>query len=110
MVTLLIFQKERTNQIFHPYLSTLIPKVDSPTRMSEFRPISLSNYTNKIISKIVSIRLNRMLHRPILDNQSGFISGRLITKNVTLTQEIIHSIAQPNQGGNIVTKLDMAKV
>nr|XP_016473883.1 PREDICTED: uncharacterized protein LOC107795721 [Nicotiana tabacum] len=64
---------------------TLIPKVDSPSRFEELRPISLSNYT------------------------SGFISGRLITENVMLAQEIIHDISKPNRGGNIVMKLDMAK-
>lgn len=39
----------------------LIPKVDSPTNFLELRPISLSNFSSKIISKILSRRLNPML-------------------------------------------------
>ncbi|XP_075089930.1 uncharacterized protein LOC142171470 [Nicotiana tabacum] len=56
-----------------------IPKVDSPTSFSEFRPISLSNFTNKIISKILSRRLNPMLEKLISDNHGGFVKGGMIT-------------------------------
>lgn len=87
----------------------LIPKVDNPASFSDLRPISLSNFTNKIISKIISKRLNPLLPRLIYVNQSGFVSGRLITENVMLAQEIIHNISKINSGGNVVLKLDMAK-
>lgn len=46
----------------------------------------------------------------ISDNQTGFVKDRLITENVLLAQKIIQSISQNNRGGNIVIKLDMAKV
>ena len=35
----------------------LLPKIDHPNKLSEFRPISLSNFSNKIISKIFCFRL-----------------------------------------------------
>lgn len=35
----------------------LIPKVENPTTFSYLRTISLSNFTNKILSKIISNRL-----------------------------------------------------
>jgi len=88
---------------------TSIPKIESPTNLAEFRPISLSNFTNKIISKILANRINVLLGKLISENQSGFVSGRLITDNVMLAQEIIHGIAKENIGGNVVLKLDMAK-
>nr|XP_016444964.1 PREDICTED: uncharacterized protein LOC107770200 [Nicotiana tabacum] len=65
--------------------------IESPANFSKLRPISLTNFSSKIISK------------------SGFVKGRLITDNVLLAQEIIQGISQPNVGGNIVIKLDMAK-
>lgn len=50
-----------------------------------------------------------MLVKLISENQSGFVSGRLITDNVMLTQAIIHGIDKENKGGNVVLKLDIAK-
>lgn len=107
-VTTYFKDKNLTKFYSHTCLA-LIPKVESPSRISDFRTINLSNYTNKIISKIIMRRVNPMLNRFITENQSGFVSGRLITENVMLSQEIIHDIAKPNKGGNVVVKLDMAK-
>ncbi|XP_075095058.1 uncharacterized protein LOC142173378 [Nicotiana tabacum] len=87
----------------------LIPKVDSPTNFSEFKPISLSNFTSKIISKILSRRLNPMLEKLISDNHSRFVKGRMIANNVQLAQEIVHNIKRNNNRGNVVIKMDMAK-
>jgi hypothetical protein len=40
----------------------LIPKVDNPSSVNQFRPISLTNFNHKIISKILSNRLKPLLH------------------------------------------------
>ncbi|XP_055826362.1 uncharacterized protein LOC129894731 [Solanum dulcamara] len=87
----------------------LLPKVSHPTKLSEFRPISLSNFTNKIISKLLCLRLAPTLPTLISPNQSGFVKNRSISENIMLAQEIIHQIKKPNVGGNVVIKLDMAK-
>nr|XP_016437813.1 PREDICTED: uncharacterized protein LOC107763827 [Nicotiana tabacum] len=76
-----------TKKFSHTYLVP-IPKVDSPNSFSDLRPISLSNFTAKIISKILSRRLNPILGKLISENQSGFVKGRLITENILLAQEI----------------------
>lgn len=87
----------------------LIPKVEAPSNFSDLRPISLSNYSHKIIFKVMSRRRNPILPRIISENQSGFVKGRSITHNVLLAQEIVYEISQKNRGGNMVIKLDMAK-
>ncbi|XP_049368158.1 uncharacterized protein LOC125833012 [Solanum verrucosum] len=87
----------------------LLPKVDHPNKLNEFRPISLSNFSNKIISKILSTRLAPILPSLISENQSGFVRGRNISENIMLAQEIIHGIKKPKEGDNVVIKLDMAK-
>lgn len=87
----------------------LIPKISSPSSLSQLRPISLCNVSNKIISKIISIRIANILPKLISDNQFGFLKGRLITENILLAQELVHGIKKINQGGNIVIKLDMSK-
>lgn len=88
----------------------LIPKVDNPNSWTGFRPISLCNFFNKILSKIMATRLSRILSKLILENQSGFILGRFIDDNILLAQEMVHCINEKIRGGNVVLKLDMMKV
>ncbi|KAK6782003.1 hypothetical protein RDI58_019799 [Solanum bulbocastanum] len=87
----------------------LLPKVSNPTKLREFRPISLSNFISKIISKLLSGRLGPILPELISPNQSGFVKGRSISENIMLAQEMIHQIKKPNIGSNVIIKLDMAK-
>ncbi|WMV08266.1 hypothetical protein MTR67_001651 [Solanum verrucosum] len=87
----------------------LLPKNEQPIRFKDLRPISLSNFTNKIISKLLSIRLATFLPLLVSDNQSGFVRGRGITESIMLAQEITHGIKKPQIGNNVVLKLDMAK-
>ncbi|XP_060202682.1 uncharacterized protein LOC132631098 [Lycium barbarum] len=87
----------------------LIPKVESPSNFRDLGPISLSNFTAKIISNILSIRLNPLLDKIISENQSDFVKGRLITENVLLAKELAQGVSQSNHGGNMIIKLDMAK-
>ena len=62
----------------------LIPKVPYPGQWSEFRPISLCNFTHKIITKLINDRLAMVLPLLISENQSGFIKVRLISDNILL--------------------------
>ncbi|XP_042939531.1 uncharacterized protein LOC122274569 [Carya illinoinensis] len=88
---------------------TLIPKVELPTNFGKFRPISLCLTFYKICSKILVSRLAPMLPRIIAPEQGAFISGRSIFDNISLIQELVHSINKPVRGGNIILKLDIAK-
>lgn len=51
----------------------IVPKVKHPTRMKEFRPISLSNVVYKLISKTLANQLKSILPQIILENQSAFL-------------------------------------
>ncbi|XP_073121442.1 uncharacterized protein [Henckelia pumila] len=62
----------------------LIPKNEHAQRWSDFRPISLCNVNNKIITKILTIRLSRILPRIISSSQSGFVAGKMISDNILL--------------------------
>lgn len=49
----------------------LISKVENPTKMSQFKPISLCTVVYKIISKVLTKRLKRVLPKVISQNQCG---------------------------------------
>lgn len=72
------------------------------------RPISLSTFINKVISRVLHERMTKVLPFIIFENQAGFVKGRSIVKNVLLAQEIIRDINMRNKNSSVV-KLDMTK-
>ena len=90
------------------YIS-LIPKVASPQKITEFRPISLCNVVYKTISKVLENRLKRILREVIDESQSAFVSGRSITDNVLVAFETMHCIDQRRKGKEalMAVKLDI---
>lgn len=58
---------------------TLIPKVELPMHIKDFRPISLLHSIPKIISKVLANRLQPKMSMLISPMQSGFITRRSIT-------------------------------
>jgi hypothetical protein len=72
----------------------LIPKKDNLNLVHHFRPISLTNFNYKIISKILSNRFKPILPNIIPPTQSAFLKGRSIHDNTILIHEMFHSMKQ----------------
>ncbi|XP_059295557.1 uncharacterized protein LOC132048893 [Lycium ferocissimum] len=87
----------------------LLPKKQDVQTYADIRPMSLSNFINKVISRVVHGRLEGILPRFVSPNQSGFMKGRSIIENVLLTQEIVIDIWKIGKPTNVIIKLDMAK-
>ena len=71
----LFFNEGQLDQLHNHTNLCLIPKIEAPTNMTEFRPIALCNVSYKIISKILVNRLKNHLSSIISDNQAAFIPG-----------------------------------
>lgn len=90
---------------------TLIPKVKCLGFISEFRPISLYNVINKLMSKVVANRLKKLLPFLVSKNQSAFQAGRVFTDNILRAFETLHYMKhhQSGKAGFMALKLDMNK-
>ena len=88
----------------------LIPKVKSAANFNKFRPISLCNFSYKIVAKIITLRLSGLLERIISPNQGAFVKGWWIAENTVIAQELMHKINKhKGKKGLMMLKMDMKK-
>ena len=89
---------------------TLIPKKKNHEFASEFRLISLCNVLYKIFSKVLANRLKKILPNIITENQSAFTKIHLISDNIFVVFESLHSMQKhTGKDGYMAIKLDMSK-
>nr|GEW36416.1 RNA-directed DNA polymerase, eukaryota, reverse transcriptase zinc-binding domain protein [Tanacetum cinerariifolium] len=69
---------------------TLIPKVSNPLFIKDYRPISLIGLHYKIVAKILSNRLSKVIDSIISPERSAFILGRQILDGPLILSEIIN--------------------
>ncbi|KAL9681370.1 hypothetical protein QQ045_013153 [Rhodiola kirilowii] len=106
-----VFSEEKLEEGMNETMIVLVPKCKKPTKLEEYRPISLCNVTTKIVTKILANRLKTVLPMIISETQSAFIPGRQISDNILLAHEVLHYIktSRKQKKGYFSLKIDMSK-
>ncbi|XP_074293324.1 uncharacterized protein LOC141620317 [Silene latifolia] len=78
------FSNGRMLQQINATVITLIPKVDCPSSVQDFRPIACCSVIYKCISKIICRKLSGVLVDHISMNQSAFVKDREIVDNILI--------------------------
>ena len=90
-------------------LVSLIPKVQSPKTVKEYRAIACCTVLYKIISKVITKRMHDVIHTIICDSQDGFIPGRKIADNIILEHELVKAYTRKNISPRSMLKIDLQK-
>jgi len=87
---------------------SLIPKVDSPQKLNDFRPISLVGSLYKILAKLLVNRLRGVMGSVVSDSQSTFVKNRQILDGILIANEVVDE-ARKKQKDLMLFKVDFEK-
>ena len=87
-----------------PYFVALIPRINSPLEVKDFRPISLLGCLYKLLAR----RLAKVMNHIISPNQSAFLEGRNLVDGVVVINELV-DFAMKFKKECLILKVDFEK-
>ncbi|XP_075099232.1 uncharacterized protein LOC142176070 [Nicotiana tabacum] len=93
---------------FNASFIALIPKRKGAIELKDFRPISLTSNVYKIVAKVLTERLKKVIGKLVSDYQNAFIKGRQITDAALIANEVL-DWRQKNGEPGVLFKLDIEK-
>ncbi|GKA92683.1 RNA-directed DNA polymerase, eukaryota, reverse transcriptase zinc-binding domain protein [Tanacetum coccineum] len=90
-------------------LISLVPKLKTPRKFSDYRPIACCNVVYKCISKVLTNRLKEGLDGLVDVNQCAFIPRRHISDNILITQELMFGYSWKVGARKCAFKVDIKK-
>ncbi|WMV44670.1 hypothetical protein MTR67_038055 [Solanum verrucosum] len=93
---------------FNATFIALIPKKFGASELKDFRPISLIGSIYKIISKILTERLKKVMSKLVDEQQMAFIKGRQIMDAILVANECV-DMRYRSKAPGILCKLDIEK-
>ncbi|XP_062085514.1 uncharacterized protein LOC133791609 [Humulus lupulus] len=83
------FATGRLRPALNRSIIALIPKVESPSTTVDYRPIACCNTLYKYISKMLCVRLAKVLPPLVHQNQGAFIQHRSLAHNIFILQDLL---------------------
>ncbi|XP_073066025.1 uncharacterized protein [Primulina eburnea] len=102
------FQDGIVNAVTNETYICLIPKKNEARKVNDFRPISLTTSLYKILAKVLTNRLRKVMTITVSENQSAFIQGRQITDCCLIANEVVEEYRRKKKK-RWVLKIDLEK-
>jgi len=86
----------------------LIPKVNIPQRLNDYRPISLVGCLYKVLTKVLANRLRNVIGSVVSDSQSAFIKGKQVLDGILIANEVVDEARRLDKE-HLMFKVDFKK-
>jgi len=75
----------------------LVPKIPTPSKITDYRPISLLNTDYKLIASVLAFRLRKSLPNSLDSHQKGGVPGRHIFDSLCLIRDVIDNTGRKSK-------------